>query len=263
MDANSRLITLYNEAITFLESKVEKSVLQKHLAYYETNTPASMNEVFRQMINSLKNKQGHVNFIADTEEMRTILENFENQLVVNKYGLDWEKLFHEFQRKFAPKYRMDLTNKRNAWVMYSKGVLSCANFLSNFDNIEEFKNFVKSFSMNEFTIAALPMLLEKEIYGYGFPLACDFLKEIGFVQYSKPDVHLKDIFEELQYVSSRSDYETFKTVSKISLLTKVNPVVIDKVFWLIGSGKFHLSNFKIGSQKTLFISYFKSKYVLL
>jgi len=262
MDADSRLIILYSEAITFLESKVDKSVLQKHLTYYETNTPDSMSEVFRQMVNSLKNKQGYVNFIADTEDMRVILEGFDNHLILKKFGLDWEKLFCEFQNKFATRYKMDITNKRNAWVMYCKGVLSCANFLSNFQNIEAFKDFITSFSKNEFTIASLPMLLEKEIYGYGFPLACDFLKEIGFVQYSKPDVHLKDIFEELHVVRSRSDYEVFKTVAKISLLTKTNPVVVDKVFWLIGSGKFHLSNIKIGSQKMLFIGYFKSKYVI-
>jgi hypothetical protein len=260
MDTDSRLIILYSEAIAFLESKVGKSILQKHLTYYETNTPDSMSEVFRQMVNSLKNKQGYVNFIADTEDMRIILEGFDNYLLIKKFGSDWKKLFYEFQQKFAKKYKMDIDNKRNAWVMYCKGVLSCANFLSNFNSIEDFKDFILSFSKNEFTTASLPMLLEKEIYGYGFPLACDFLKEIGFVQYSKPDVHLKDIFEELHIVNSRSDYEVFKTVAKISLLTKTNPVIVDKVFWLIGSGKFHLSDIKISSPKREFINTFTSKY---
>lgn len=89
------------------------------------------------MVQSLKNKQGYVNFIADVDQMSSILQDFES--------------------------------------------------------VEKFDEFVKSFFLNEFTIAALPMLLEKEIFGFGFPLACDFLKELEYYQYGKPDVHLKNI----------------------------------------------------------------------
>ena len=152
---------------------------------------------------------------------------------------------------------MDINNKRNAWVMYTKGVLSCAKFASNFKNVREFDQFVKSFSLNEFTIAALPMLLEKEIYGFGFPLACDFLKELGYHQYGKPDVHLKEIFLKLNLVESSSDYEVFKKIVKIGLIVKQDPVIVDKIFWLIGSGKFHFSDISIGSQKSEFIDSIK------
>ncbi len=55
------------------------------------------------------------------------------------------------------------------------------------------------------------MLLDAEIFGYGFPLACDFLKEIGYVDYGKPDVHLKNIFCELGLVDEGDDYKVFKT----------------------------------------------------
>lgn len=146
------------------------------------------------MINSLKNKQGHVNFIANIDQMNLILSEFEPKKVFEKFDNDWKSLFQEFQDKFGQNHTMDINNKRNAWVIYSKGVLSCSKFLSNFDSVKEFDDFVKSFFHNEFTIAALPMLLEKEIFGFGFPLACDFLKELGYVQYGKPDTHLKEIF---------------------------------------------------------------------
>jgi hypothetical protein len=215
------------------------------------------------MVQTLKNKQGYVNFIADVEDMREILQEYEPQHIVTRYNNKWGKLFLEFKNIFGNTYKMDIANKRNAWVIYCKGVLSCATFLSNFKVFKDFDEFVKSFFLNEFTIAALPMLLEKEIFGFGFPLACDFLKELGYYQYGKPDVHLKDIFMELKLVDSRSDYEIFKKIVKIGLIVKQDPVIVDKIFWLIGSGKFHISGISIGSQKLEFINLMKKRHTTI
>ena len=227
--------------------------------YYYARKPESMSDVFKQMIISLKNKQGYLNFIADEKEMDKILFNFNPKSVFETYREDWKKLFDKFAEKFKSRYKMDINNKRNAWVMYSKGVLSGAKFLSNFNSVREFDKFVKSFFHDEFTIAALPMLLEKEIFGFGFPLACDFLKELGYVQYAKPDIHLKDIFLELGLVGSKSDYEVFKKIVKMSKLVNKDPVIVDKIFWLIGSGNFYESGIKIGRQKVKFIDHMKKK----
>jgi hypothetical protein len=259
MDENTKLKFIYEEARNFLTDKVGEDILKKHLDYYHNCNPKTICDVFKQMVQSLKNKQGYVNFIAEVDQMQSILQNFDPQKIVTKYEHRWKSLFDDFKKTFGSNYRMDINNKRNAWVMYSKGVLSCANFLSNFESLEKFDEFIKSFFLNEFTIAALPMLLEKEIFGFGFPLACDFLKELGYYQYGKPDVHLKDIFMELKFVESDSDYEIFKKIVKIGLIVKQDPVIVDKIFWLIGSGKFHFSDISIGSQKTEFIDFIKKK----
>ncbi len=260
VDENSRLKFIYEEAYEFLRNKVGEDVLRKHLDYYHNCNPKTVRDVFKQMVQSLKNKQGYGNFIADVDQMRSILQDFDPQKVVNKFENKWESLFNEFKKKFDKNYRMDINNKRNAWVMYCRGVLSCANFLSNFQSVEKFDEFVKSFFLNEFTIAALPMLLEKEIFGFGFPLACDFLKELGYYQYGKSDVQLKTIFKELRFVESDSDYEIFKKIVKIGRIVKQDPVIVDKIFWLIGSGKFHFSGITIGSQKSEFIKLVKEKF---
>lgn len=259
MEEDKKLKIIYEEAYNFLKNKVGEDILRKQLDYYYTYTPKSMRDIFERMIETLKNKQGYVNFIADVEQMDFILLNFEPKKVFKKYNYDWESLFYKFKKEFGKDYKMDIKNKRNAWVMYSKGVLSCSEFLSNFNSVKAFDKFVRSFFHNEFTIAALPMLLEKEIFGFGFPLACDFLKELGYVHYGKPDVHLKDIFLELKLVDSRTDYEVFKKIVKIGLLVKQDPVIVDKVFWLIGSGNFYESNLKIGRPKSQFIKYIKKK----
>ena len=259
MNEEMKLKALYEEAYNFLKSKVGEPVLKKHLEYYHIFRPSSMNDIFKRMIITLKNKQGYFNFIADVDQMKTILLDFNPKKVFEKYDSEWEKLFMDFRKRFGGSYRMDIHNKRNAWVMYSKGVLSCSKFLSNFKSVSEFDRFVKSFFHDEFTIASLPMLLEREIFGFGFALACDFLKELGYVQYGKPDVHLKDIFLELGVVKSRSDYEVFKKIVKIALVVGQDPVIVDKIFWLIGSGKFHETGMNIGKQKSEFIRYVKNK----
>lgn len=259
MNEEAKLQKIYEEACNFLKSKVGEVILEKQLNYYYNHKIDSLEDIFRQMIESLKNKQGYVNFIADVKQMESILECFNPKKVFKKYETGWQKLFIEFQNTFGQKYKMDINNKRNAWVMYSQGVYSCSKFLTNFNSVQEFDEFIKSFFHNEFTIASLPMLLEKEIFGFWFPLACDFLKELWYVQYGKPDVHLKDIFIELKIVENETDYEIFKKIVKIAILVKKDPVIVDKIFWLIGSGNFYESNIKIGRQKSEFINYAKDK----
>lgn len=81
--------------------------------------------------------------------------------------------------------------------------------MSQFKDTIDFDNFVNLFSYNETTLVALLMLLAKEIYGMGFALGCDFLKELGYSQYSKPDIHLIDIFSEL-WLSNIDEYKCYK-----------------------------------------------------
>lgn len=261
MNEDIKLKKIYEGAYNFLISKIDEKILKKELNHYKHCKPKLLKDVFKQMVGSLKNKQGHVNFIADVSDMRKILLDFNAKKICNKFGNNWQKLFLEFQKKFGKKYKMDIDNKKNAWVMYSKGVLSCANFLTKFQSLKEFDRFVKHFlhDKNELIIASLPMLLEREIFGFGFPLACDFLKELGYGQYGKPDVHLKEIFLALDLIESDNDYEVFKIIVKMGLLVKESPVKVDKIFWLIGAGKFNENNIKIGRQKEEFIAYIKNK----
>jgi len=72
--------------------------------------------------------------------------------------------------------------------MLARGVISGSRFMASFNSKDEFDNFINNFSLNKYTKEALPMLLAREIHGFGFALACDFLKELGYRNYPKPDV---------------------------------------------------------------------------
>jgi thermostable 8-oxoguanine DNA glycosylase len=109
------------------------------------------------------------------------------------------------------------------------------------------------------------MLIDQEIKGLGFALSCDFLKEMGYVNFPKSDVHLRDIFTKLRLCNNKVDnYHLFKAIVRLANNAKVSPYNADKVFWLIGSGNFYNHpnierKGKIGSRKKDFIKYARSK----
>lgn len=95
------------------------------------------------------------------------------------------------------------------------------------------------------------MILSEEIYGIGYPLACEFLKELGFVSYGKPDVHIIDIFEGFGLCHrGASPYEIQKIIVHMDEAKGVSAYKVDKLFWLIGSCKFY-NHPEIGSQGSI------------
>lgn len=250
------LVVAYRKAYKFLSDKVGEDTLKKELQYYLGNKPDSLEAVYKRMLGSLKNKAGWQNYIGQVDDMRLVFKKFDPHYVIKRYGSDVDKLFLDLKAIFGDRYKFDINNKRNAWKLYSKGALSAAGFLSSFKSFKDFDTFVNSFTFNEYAVAALPMLLEKEVFGFGFPLACDFLKEIGYANYGKPDVHLRDIFVGLNLVSNDSDYEIFKAIVRTALLVNTQPAIVDKVYWIIGSGKLETSgNEYIGRSKKQFVEY--------
>ena len=114
-------------------------------------------------------------------------------------------------------------------------------------------------------MAALPLILAAETEGIGYPLACDFLKELGFVDYGKPDVHVIDIFVGIGICKKgASPYHVQKIISQIAMETDVSSYNVDKLFWLIGSGKFYKhpeigNNGLIGRKKAQFVAEYNAR----
>jgi hypothetical protein len=102
------------------------------------------------------------------------------------------------------------------------------------------------------------------IYGLGFPLACDFLKELGYRNFAKPDVHIRDIFTALALCPPKANnYQIFKAIVRVAHNCSRTPYDIDKLFWLVGSGFFYDDpqvgkNGRIGSLKRPFIAHIQS-----
>lgn len=129
----------------------------------------------------------------------------------------------------------------------------------SYDSIDEFDRFVQGFYTNQYSRLALPLLLKQELFGFGFALACDFLKENGYPEFIKPDTHINDIAKELGLTKATTNFEIFKDVEAYCQRINKLPYEIDKLFWLVGSGRFYLFDVKINSSKWEFVRQVKCR----
>lgn len=255
MEKKEKMVFIYENAKSYLNNiclnDISKDELNKYFNIKKSFK--TKNDILYRLLLSLQNRQMSTNVIGLAKEDRleifkSILFNFDDKKILKHYNE--ETLLEKFNENFTIK---NIESKNNLWRLYSKSVISASEFVNKFKDAKDFNNFVNRFNYNEMSIAALPMLLEKEIVGLGFPLACDFLKELGFSEYPKPDVHIKDIFVAFD-LCDNNDYSAYKAVIEMANVVKDTPYNVDKIFWLISSGNFYLHNINIGRHKEDFIN---------
>lgn len=202
--------------------------------------------------------------IGGAEKLGAVLCDFEPLAVVEKYGADTDRLLDDIVDQLLQNREIRRTT-RSLWPQYCRAALSGAQFLAQFSSAEAFYEWVDSFDRQDERCAALPLLLSKEVHGLGFALACDFLKELGYTNFAKPDVHLRDIFLALSLCDpTADDYGVFKAIVRVARHCATTSYEVDKMFWLIGSGYFYRhenigNRGRIGSRKQAFIDYARTK----
>lgn len=234
---------------------LNNSILEKHLQHQsEFNNISDAN---CRLIETLQNRSMMakvINFKERKNEIRKILHGYNPEKILQGYK-NANELVNEFKNKFNLN---NLRSNRNLWFQFSEGILSGSKFMASFKDKKDFDTFIKVFDRNKFTKAALPMLLSKEIKGLGFALACDFLKELGYRDYPKPDTHLIEIFHTLGLSVSKEPYEVYKSLMEMSEAVGEDAYRVDKIFWLIGSGNFYLADTKTGRHREKFIKSVKA-----
>lgn len=256
---------LYDFAYEFLLSKrgVTDELIREHFKP-EYQKPKDINAIYQRLCETAQNKQMSSKVIGGSiggvENLKTILFNFNPKQVAKTYSkADSEKLLDKIIFELKPNGQIRRTS-RSIWPQFCQSVIDSAHFLNEFDNAESFYEWAEFFANDEKAKPALPMMISVEIAGIGFPLACDFLKEIGFLNFGKPDVHLKKIFKELHLIDPnekstiKQDYQTLKLIDKIAIDNNITAFKVDKIFWLIGSGNFYRTNLKIGRNREEFIN---------
>ncbi|MBC8147926.1 MAG: hypothetical protein H8E98_08100 [Bacteroidetes bacterium] len=249
----------YYKAKEYLLSfdSITDDILNIHLNEWMHGNPKSIDELFRVFLEHAQNRQGMPNSIGNIENLSPILFGFNYLKVREKHG-NWEALFDAISEgEYSPPGRMVKSNSRSHWVIYCKAIISIVEFLSTYKSFMQFQDFVNGFLTNEQSKLALPLLISEEIFGFGFALACDFLKENISPEFIKPDTHINEIAIELGITKSDNNYQIFKDVVSYSNRIGILPYEVDKVFWLVGSGNFYLSDIKINSSKREFIAQVK------
>lgn len=245
---------------------VTQELIEKYLNPLSLSPkPTSKEELYQRLLKSAQNanmKAGVIGgSISGIENLAPILDGFNPEAVLAKYGDNWQAILDQIVKELKPRGEIRRT-PRSIWPLYCQTILSAAAFINQFDSANQFFGWVDFFDRDARARPSLPMLLDREIDGFGFALSCDFLKELGYINFPKPDVHLHDIFTALELCQAGSDdYQLFKAIIRVARNANVTPYAVDKVFWLIGSGKFYADPAigSIGSHKQEFIEFARSK----
>ena len=263
LDTAERDKRAYNLAFEYLlktDRRVTLEIIKKHLT-----TPPRPNDIriiFRRVIMSAKNGGMKPNVIGkdkDIDNLKEILCGYNPSTIIQYYHGNSQELLDCFIIEKAKMGRTISTTPRSIWRSYCRSIIEGAYFLNRFSTPQEFHDFVSIFHDNPVALPALPLLLAEEIHGFGFALACDFLKEIGYQNFSKPDTYLKEILPKLELSKNCDDLVVFRAVTRIAANAATTAFAVDKLFWLIGSGKFYLSDLEIGRHTDDFIDWAKPK----
>lgn len=251
---------VFELAKSFLDKIVEDSpalnqdILQRHLCPDELF--ADINSARKRLIQSLSNRNmmaSVIGFVKREKAFQSILFGYDPEKILSAYPTA-DVLISKFKSELNLE---NIEGKRSLWRKFAEGIISGSRFMLSFKDKSEFDRFIKNFSFNKYTKAALPMLLSREVDGFGFALACDFLKELGYREYPKPDVHLIEIFYNLGLSDSKDQYDVYKSIVEMSEATGVDAYTIDKIFWLIGSGRFYLVGAETGRNREKFVLFVK------
>lgn len=258
---------VFSLAMEFLlDSKIQgtKPVTSEMLqVYFDPIRPDSVTAIYRRLLESAQNANMKAGVIGKSIDgipnLALVLSEFDPREVVKKYGNSGDLVFEDIKRILKPRGTVN-SGPSGLWPKYCRTVLDGARFMTQFASAEDFYAWVGIFYDDDRTRPALPLLLKEEISGFGLALACDFLKELGYVKFAKPDVHLRKIFTELELCpEGASDYELLRAIVRVSDNCGITPYHADKVFWLIGSGKLYYHNLKMGKRSAEFVSYCRKR----
>ena len=209
-----------------------------------------------------------INYLNRKNDLRRIFKNYNPQLLGET---DEDELFTECVQTFGE----CVNNGERSWKIYIGGMVDGASILKRFDNVQSFIDAINDFenthglTFEQYQdVMPTKMRASKgtnnwKIYGMKNALACNFLKEIGFANYVKPDTHLKAAFDavELPYTS---DDDCLRIGRELAASYGVTPYALDRVIWLCCSGHYyrHVQNKLGGGSKKLkepYLDYLKEK----
>ncbi len=249
-------IELYSKAYSFLVEHLPEGITEENLQRYfvaKFEKPESLKTVFFELIHAAQNYQFMPNVIKFMER-RSIVES-----ILHDYDIPYVAALNEWDlyQLFRSKFSVTSTdNKHNCWYKWACSIIDSARFLKTFRDFEEFDAYVQAFVNNLDTRIELPEEISRKIRGIGFALACNALKELGYPEYSKPDVHVTDICAALG-LPAGTQQDVFRSMAKVADDIGVSPYKVDKVFWLICSGNYYLDNVRVPGLKAALIDCLK------
>lgn len=236
----------YNYLLNQTNGILTKNEVDSFITEVDSAPERTIESIYEMLVIVLQDYQSMPNvikFFDRKNDIKRILKDFD----VNEVSrLSVDDIYNAFKSEFGINIKNE---KRNSWYKFSRGVFEGAIFMSKFNTVQEFDIFIEAFRLNSHTKLALPLLLSTEIYGLGFALACNWLKELGYKEYPKPDVHMIDIFKSVDLCGD-DQISCYKAMVRTAEDCSIDAYALDKVLWLICSGNYYRYNKTSGKSST-------------
>ena len=265
MQDTENLKKIYNFAYTYLEQRSQDLNLKTPLTKYffplydifDSSKNPTLDLVFERILVSLQNRSYMPNVINFDQDKAKILSALELTSPYNFQKFATNNIENLLAKLKNSKEFTDKNQFKKSWKTWLQGAVDGAKWLSEFNNLEEFKSSLggqHSFNPD------IPQKISKKITGFGFALACDFLKELGFINYGKPDVHLINMFKGLNLIDNNtSEQEVLCIIKEMADSVNVPAYQVDKIFWLIATENFYLDFSQPPSLRDKFIKSYSTK----
>lgn len=227
----------------------------------DAHKPTTVAAIYEQLLRSAQSAQSMPNVIGGSiggiERLSAVLLDFEPAAVAQRYPRGekgCKRLFDDIREQLAPRGKLNY-NPRSLWKRFCGTITSGAAFLAEFPDAQAFYAWVEPFNVDEDSRIEVAIRIARRINGIGFALACDFLKEVGFSHFSKPDVHIKEIFSQLGLSATTGDVEVFKAVDRVARNVGVTAYEVDQLFWLVGSGDLYFAGYRLANSRAEFVTF--------
>lgn len=228
------------------ETRSPDEIIDLHMKPERKDGSSGLNELLSAILFSAQNRQDANRVIEGSvkgkwDGLRKLLLDFDPEAILRTWNTS-DDLFQYIQESTEVTGEKRDT-ARSRWPQFCKSILSASRFITRFDTSNQFFAWIETFRATPDTAAALPLILAEEIDGFSLALACDFLKELGYKEFPKPDVHIKNLAHRLRISSATSDYMLLRDLMRLGpSLGKLGHSLytFDKYLWLLGSGRFYL-----------------------
>jgi hypothetical protein len=234
MDTNFK--TLYQEAHGFLIKNTEEGFMEKQLVCSEYSIPETLKDVYRCLLDALIFTRRMKDMIGPVEVLSQFVFDFDPLKTYSHYGNSWEKINEKMNPQLGPFGSSEKDKNEVYYELFCRGALSGASFLNQLGSMKTFKAFIKSFQNNDKATTVLPLLLQKVVHGFGFPMACTFLSSVGYSEYISPASKVKALLKDIGITESMDNYEALKALTIIARINQKPTNHIHKMFLLIGNG---------------------------
>ena len=209
-------------------------------------TNLTFETILDELASTLQTGQSLPNVIKYLDRKNQLRAIFRNYNPASLSQVDEDTLYQECLDAFGTQ----INTAKQSWMKYIDGMIDGAAILSRFPDVPSFINAINSFpAAHGMSFEVYQQIMPTaaraskgadgwKIYGMGNAIACNFLKEIGFVNYIKPDTHIKDVFDAFE-ITYADDNDCLRIGRQLAAQNGVTPYAFDRVIWLCCSGHYY------------------------